>query len=401
LIIILASRTLLEKIKGLYNHLEKIHKIFGILIIIAALGIATGYDRKLQGYIVDKTPESWTNFLQSIEENNAVMDALEDLDDDNDGKSLQEEMEDFIGDEEGRKTTGELINKAVDMSKFSNFKTNTDKTSIDLNDLLSGGPSKDGIPALANPKFVDVDKSDIDDEVLGVLVSSENQTRFYPYNILVWHEIVNDSIGDYNFAVTFCPLCGSAIVFDRNVDGELLEFGVSGFLYESNLVMYDKQTESLWSQAGLESLVGDYLGTELKVLDMKLIPMSEVREKYPQADILSIDTGYDRDYDFYPYSGYEDTEDVYFPVSISDKRFPPKEVMYVVPYKGKSVALPHLQLKKGDSKILEVAGDALEARRDNGSVTVLLDKQPLPGYYEMWFSWATQHQEDGVVWNLE
>jgi cytochrome c biogenesis protein CcdA len=394
-IIILASRRLLERVKGLYTHLETIHKIFGVIIIITALGIGTGYDRNLQGYIVEHTPDSWNSFLQSFEESDAVRDALEDLEDDMDG--------DISNIQEIKLKTNirEIMEEYINSGQFSKFKTNLNKSSIDLEDILSGGPGKDGIPALSNPKFVNLSEAQLEDDVLGVFVEIEEEKRYYPYNILVWHEVVNDSIDDMDFAVTFCPLCGSAIVFDRNVNGDILEFGVSGFLYESNLLMYDKQTESLWSQAGLESIVGDYIDTKLKVLPMQLISFAKIKEKYPDTKVLSRDTGYDRQYDFYPYSNYGESDELYFPVSVSDTQFKAKEVMFVIPYNGFSIAFPYLDLEDQKKAILDIEGKIFEASRDDDRVIVTMDGEELPFYYEMWFSWATQHQEDGVVWQVK
>ncbi|MCI0533252.1 DUF3179 domain-containing protein, partial [bacterium] len=121
------------------------------------------------------------------------------------------------------------------------LRTNTAKTSIPLDKVLGGGPGKDGIPALTNPKFTSVLEAGkvFRDDSLGILVTAGGETRYYPYNILVWHEIANDVVGGKPLVVTFCPLCASAIVFEASVDGEPREFGVSGKLYESNLLMYD------------------------------------------------------------------------------------------------------------------------------------------------------------------
>lgn len=137
------------------------------------------------------------------------------------------------------------------------LKTNTSQRSIELSKVLSGGPGKDGIPAIREPVFVSVSEKpesvllDTDGIVLG-----KGQAKFYPYNIMIWHEIVNDTVDGVPVAVTFCPLCGSAAVFDRRVDGESLSFGVSGLLYQSNLLMHDSKTESLWSQVLGEAVVG-------------------------------------------------------------------------------------------------------------------------------------------------
>jgi cytochrome c biogenesis protein CcdA len=378
LLIILGSRKLLEKIKGLYKHLETIHRIFGVIIILAGVAIAVGYDRKVQAFILDNTPQAWNEFLQNFEENKVVQNALQNLE------------------------NKEMNYNEHTPAGFESFrKTDFDKSIVDLDQILSGGPGKDGIPALVNPKFISQTQANLDDEILGVVVSVDDDTRFYPYNILVWHEIVNDSINDRDVAVTFCPLCGSAIVFDRKVDGDILEFGVSGWLFESNMVMYDKQTESFWSQARAESIVGEYAGTGLDLVYMQLMRFEELKEKYPQARVLSDDTGYKRDYSFYPYGSYDDNEDMLFPVSISDQRFKSKEVMYVVPYKDKSITFPKDNLQDGQSAFLDIDGIKLTASRDGGEIIIRNGGEPITGYYEMWFSWAIHHQEDGVVWEIK
>lgn len=294
----------------------------------------------------------------------------------------------------------EKIDREVVERKFSGFKTNTAKYSVNPELLLSGGPGKDGIPAIMDPKFVSINNTNIGEDVQGILVSFDGEKRYYPYNILVWHEIVNDSIGDNHYLVTFCPLCGSAIVFNRVVDENLLDFGVSGFLYESNLVMYDRQTESLWSQSRGESIIGEQTGTKLELVDMQLISFAELKKKHPEAKVLSDDTGYRRDYSFYPYGGYEDNEDLLFPVSVTDKRFNAKEIMYITPYKDKSIALSIQSLNKDKIDTFQFNGETLEVKLDGEEIIVSVDGNKLPGYYEMWFSWATHHQENGLVWNI-
>jgi hypothetical protein len=275
------------------------------------------------------------------------------------------------------------------------LKTNTSMSSIPLSDVLSGGPGKDGIPALSNPLFVSVEEAEVNDTTLGVFISIDEEKRFYPYNILVWHEIVNDSIGDTHFAVTFCPLCGSAITFNREVGGEVLTFGVSGLLWESNLLMYDTKTESLWSQAKNEAVIGDYIGTKLSLLDMRLLEFGTIKELHPDSRVLSRDTGYARSYDIDPYGDYETNDRILFPVSVSDSRFSAKEIMYVVPFNESSYAFPDSGLD--ETTTFEVADGELVLERLEEGVQAYINGNPLPGYYEMWFSWATHHQNDGVV----
>lgn len=298
-------------------------------------------------------------------------------------------------------TTQPTIDLARQERRFeaAGFATDLTRTSIDLELVLSGGPGKDGIPALSDLTFTPPILALLGDDVRGILVEFEGERRFYPFNILVWHEIANDSIGDTHFAVTFCPLCGSGIVFDREVGGEILEFGVSGFLYESNLIMYDRTTESLWSQSLGEAVVGAHTGARLEILPMQLLTFGEARAKYPDMAVLSDDTGYSRDYGGNPYSGYDESESLMFPVSVQDKRFFAKELMYVFRLGDTSVAFPLNRLgEEGVSGTLE--GTAVEASREGGEIHVTLDGSPVPGYIEMWFSWATQHESDGLVWDM-
>jgi len=300
------------------------------------------------------------------------------------------------------------ISEKVDQKKikesikrsFIGFRTNLIKRTIDLDKILDGGPGKDGIPAIHNPMFIPLVKAKLKDDVLGVLIESRGAIRYYPYNILVWHEIVNDSFGGMDIAVTFCPLCGSGIVFNRRVEGQTLRFGVSGKLYESNLLMYDDQTESLWSQSRGEAVVGDYTGTKLELVKMQLLLFKELKSKYPQAEILSEKTGHSRDYSFYPYGNYNESDDLYFPVSVQDKRFPAKEIMYVFIVDDKYVAFP---VKKLGSKrrAKNIEGKKIRAESIGGEINVTVDGKIVPGYYEMWFSWATQHQRDGIVWKMK
>jgi len=280
------------------------------------------------------------------------------------------------------------------------LKTNTAKLSIPFEEILDGGPGKDGIPALTNPKFISVKEAskNTKDDIDGIAVSSGNVVKFYPYNIMVWHEIVNDVVEGKALIITFCPLCGSAIVFDVEIKGEAEQFGVSGKLYESNLLMYDKSTESLWSQSVGTAVVGDRTGEKLTVYPSQVISFKTLKEKWPNAEVLSTDTGYSRNYAFYPYGDYDNNDNLYFPISIKDNRFPSKEIMFVVNAYDKSVAFPVNQLDSsvasvdvGDSKVTGVIIDGEIIIKDaTGKI--------LPGYHEMWFSWATHHQEDGVVW---
>lgn len=291
--------------------------------------------------------------------------------------------------------------RADNRGKFRNFTTDLTATSVDLDQILNGGPGKDGIPALTNPVFTSIreaGRQGMEDGDLGIVVEGSTETRFYPHRYLVWHEIVNDDFDGMQVAVTFCPLCGSAIVFDRHVEGQLLDFGVSGLLYESNMVMYDRQTDTLWSQSRGEGIVGHYLDTKLTHVPTRVLTFAELAEHHPDAQVISKDTPRLRNLGRTPYGNYDENEDIFFPISVRDNRFPTKELFYVVPFKDTSIAFRQEELADDASSTQAFFGESLTASIEGGSPVVRdASGQELPGYFEMWFSWAIHHQ-DGEVW---
>lgn len=224
------------------------------------------------------------------------------------------------------------------------WKTNTDKALIDLNELKAGGPPKDGIPSIDNPEFVSSANAEswLSDKEPVILFEYNGEARAYPLQILIWHEIVNDRIGGKPVLVTFCPLCYSAIVFERTVDGEVLEFGVSGFLRHSDLVMFDRRTETLWQQFTGEAIVGDYVGTRLKQLPSQIISFSQFREEHAEGNVLSRNTGYRRNYGSNPYTGYDDINNTpLFGTAEGDGRLPPMEKVIGVELEERTKAYPY------------------------------------------------------------
>lgn len=296
-----------------------------------------------------------------------------------------------------------VVSEGVSASNLNlpGFITDTSIASINTDEVLSGGPGKDGIPSIDNPTFISLGEAleiePLDTE--GLSVEIDGTARFYPYTILVWHEIVNDVFGETPVAVTFCPLCGSGIVFDRFVNGELLTFGVSGYLWESNLLMFDRENESLWSQAKGESVIGEATGTKLEVVNSELITLEQFKNLYPDGTVLSRDTGHIRAYGFYPYGDYEQNDEYIFPISNTDTRFDGKELLYVVRSGEQSIAFPRsMLLEKGSAEIITDAG-IITAQTNQGTITVSnASGNILPGYHEMWFSWATHNGENGIVW---
>ena len=190
----------------------------------------------------------------------------------------------------------------------SSWNTNWELHTIDYSEILSGGPPRDGIPSIDEPQFVTQAEAEAwlqgTEPVIAVDLAGE--ARAYPLQILTWHEIVNDTIGDLPIIVTFCPLCNSAIVFERTLDDEPVEFGTSGLLRNSDLIMYDRKTESLWQQFTGEAIVGDQVGTTLTFLPSSLISFNDFRAAYPDGVVLSQNTGINRDYGRNPYAGYDE-----------------------------------------------------------------------------------------------
>jgi len=188
------------------------------------------------------------------------------------------------------------------------FATDFSKHSIAYLEIQSGGPTKDGIPAVDFPEFVSVAEASswLKDVEQVIFVKVGEDARAYPIQILIWHEITNDMVGDKPLTITFCPLCNTAIVFEREVNGQVLDFGTTGRLRNSNLVMYDRQTESWWQQATGEAIVGDLLGTQLTLYPASIIAWSDFAATFPDGKVLSKETGFPREYGRNPYFGYDD-----------------------------------------------------------------------------------------------
>ncbi len=206
--------------------------------------------------------------------------------------------------------------------------TNFENTLVDLDEIQSGGPPKDGIPPVDDPTFDTVGEANkwLNPREPVVVVSIGGETKAYPIQILTWHEIVNDSVAGTPVSVTFCPLCNATIVFDRRKDGVVLDFGTTGRLRKSDLVMYDRQSESWWQQFTGQAIVGKMAGTVLDRLPASIVAYEDFRDAYPAGQVLSRRTGYRRAYGNNPYRGYDSIDDQPFlffdPV---DKRLPPME----------------------------------------------------------------------------
>ena len=221
------------------------------------------------------------------------------------------------------------------------WKTDFSKRSIPLSEIFSGGPGKDGIPAIDVPVFEDIAGGDewLDDKEQVHVVDVQGEVRAYPLAILIWHEIVNDSFNDVPVAVTYCPLCNSAITFDRRLGDRTLDFGVSGVLRHSDMIMFDRQTESWWQQLVGEAIIGELLGERLTVLPSFLVSWEDFKEAFPDGRVLSRDTGHQRQYGRNPYELY-DRQTPFLFFGEADKRLRPLDRVVVVEEGEDAVAFP-------------------------------------------------------------
>ncbi|MGQ0545112.1 MAG: DUF3179 domain-containing protein [Betaproteobacteria bacterium] len=228
-------------------------------------------------------------------------------------------------------------------------RTDFAKRTVELAEIESGGPPKDGIPAIDRPRFVSTAAAgkwlNAKEPVIALRLGGE--ARAYPLQILMFHEIVNDSVDGAPVAVTFCPLCNASIVFERRVGGRVLDFGTTGRLRLSDLVMYDRQTESWWQQFTGKGIVGHYAGTELKRIPSEIIAFEDFAAAHPGGHVLSRQTGFERPYGANPYAGYDRIDQVPFLLAVKpDERLPPMERVLSVSAGGEHRLYP-LSLLQG------------------------------------------------------
>jgi hypothetical protein len=274
--------------------------------------------------------------------------------------------------------------------------------SIPVNEIFSGGPAKDGIPSIDEPRFIAATKAwdylQDADRVLGLV--RNGQAKAYPIKILNWHEIVNDEIGGRAVVVTFCPLCGTGMVFDATVKGQSLSFGVSGLLYQSDMLLYDRKTESLWSQIKTQAVTGPMTGTRLKLLSSMQTTWGRWKKKYPQTLVLSQKTGYQRDYDRDPYAGYTASQQLMFGVNNRNRDFHPKESVIGVDLDGTAKAYPFSELAKAKQPVHDkLNGVPIKVIFDEKSQTaVVQDDQgnEIPSVVGFWFAWFTFHPDTEI-----
>jgi len=229
--------------------------------------------------------------------------------------------------------------------------------------IFDGGPGKDGIPSVDDPKYTKANEVSflLDSDLVDVFIDGDEMVA-YPHDILDWHEIVNDKVGGQAVTVTYCPLTGTGIAWDRVVNGVETTFGVSGLLYNTNLMPYDRSSNSTWSQIRQDCVNGELVDSKAEQLPLLEMKFSDLRQYYPNADVVNEFTGFDRAYGSYPYGDYLTNNDrLIFPVTNQDDRLPKKERVLAIP---------------SDSTAYIVSFDALDSN-ENVIVTNMADKTVL------------------------
>ena len=239
------------------------------------------------------------------------------------------------------------------------WETDFSKRNVPYNEIFSGGVPRDGIPPIDNPKFVTVEEAGnwLEDLEPVVALEIDGEARAYPLQILTWHEIVNDTVAGVPVAATFCPLCNSALVFDRRVDGEVYDFGVSGNLRNSDLIMWDRQTQSWWQQLTGEAIVGTLTGAQLDILPATIAAWQDFKTTYPYGLVLSRDTGHSRSYGSNPYVGYDEVgQSPFLFFGEADERLLPTERVAALTVGDGALAFPFSFLES-EGVVHHEAGD--------------------------------------------
>lgn len=273
---------------------------------------------------------------------------------------------------------------------------------IDTARIQRGGPPRDGIPAIDRPKFVAAEAAGFlepEDRVIGVY--RDGVAKAYPIRIMNWHEIVNDEIAGQGTLVTYCPLCGTGMVFDVDDDEIASTFGVSGLLYNSDVLLYDRRTDSLWSQILGQAVTGPLKGTTLPLLPSRHTSWSEWRHAHPETLVLSTDTGFRRDYARSPYLDYERSNRLMFDVEARSRAYENKSLVLGVAIGDRYRAYPFEELEDhGGERIVDTfAGRELTVvRSPSADSAYVLDEEgrELPSVLAYWFAWYAFHPDTEV-----
>jgi hypothetical protein len=268
-------------------------------------------------------------------------------------------------------------------------------SNVDVEQLYQGCSRRDCIPSIDEPQYVPASEANFlsdSDLILGLNIAGDQ--RAFPIRILDYHEIVNDAIGGQAVIVTWCPLCGSGLAFEPRVKGEIVEFGVSGLLHDSDLVMYDRKTESLWQQITGEAIMGDQLGQTLTQVPSTMTDWKTWRTSHPDTHVLSPQTGFQRDYfGRTAYSGYKESDELMFPASRRDFSVHPKTVVFGFELNGVSLAVEEATLEQQRQISFQHQDRSWTIRRaEDGTVTATDARgRSHTAIRLFWFAWYNFH----------
>jgi YD repeat-containing protein len=292
-----------------------------------------------------------------------------------------------------------LIATSARADRLNGFKL--DHLSVDRELIRAGGPPRDGIPSIDKPRFVSARNADhlqASDRVLGIRVNGI--ARAYPVRILNHHEIVNDWLGNTPVVISYCPLCASGIAFQARINKQRREFGVSGLLYNSDVLLYDRQTKSLWSQIGAEAISGPARGARLVALATRNTSWADWLKRNPDTQVLAEPRGTGRNYHVDPYLGYADSNRIWFPVAHRDTRLPAKSIVvgivvndaaYAWPFSALDAAMQTVSTHAGGQTVrLDYDLDAQTARVSHS------DGREIPSFTAFWFAWVAFHPDTGL-----
>ncbi len=273
-------------------------------------------------------------------------------------------------------------------------------------EIRDGGPGKDGIPSIDAPNFTTADQASpvLSDDLLVIGIKVENETRAYPHYILDWHEIVNDDVNGVEVAASLCPLTGTSIGWSRIVNDNLTTFGVSGKLYNNNLIPYDRATNSNWSQVGLQCINGSLIGQRPDLVTVLETTWGVWKTMYPDTKVMTSNTGFSRNYGVYPYGDYR-TNNSYliFPLTINDNRIPAKERVHSIIEDDKAKVYKFNTFGNGNTlrdvyqgKDILLIGDnttivSFELDGPSGSLDFEYDYNGSEGFFK---------DNEGTIWNV-
>ncbi len=269
---------------------------------------------------------------------------------------------------------------------------------IPVEEILPGGPGRDAIPALTDHDVLAAARADWPDDSIVLGVVRNGEARAYPVAILDWHELVNDTLGGEAILVTYCPLCGTGLVFDRKVDAKPRTFGVSGLLYQSDVLFYDRETESLWSQLESRAVTGPARGTRLQLLRSEQMRWSAWRAEHPSTTVLSKKTGHARDYGRSPYAGYSTSERLFFPARFDPRYAPKMPTVGVRIAGGRARAYPAVEIVRAGGRVEEsFEGHHVRVAYDPDTQVFDVDAPAeldvIEGY---WFAWSAFHPDTTI-----